>query len=192
MQARRNELMRLSMKTVATVFCIGVALIPSGLYLYWQANQARDGLETKLSQATPFTEEYYALEGSLKWWRNATASTYWPISLALIATGIIILSASSAYCVFRTPRSPPSVGDEVTKMKDEVTQMRDQLAELRDGWRVYDLGDGSKIKVKMELKGAKRLNRYTEDGNPIYTVDVKPIVQVVYAPEEFRKQENTS
>ena len=179
--------MRLSMRAVATVFCVGVALIPSGLYLYWQANQARDGLETKLSQATPFTEEYYALEGSLRWWRNATASTYWPVSLLLIATGMIILSASSVYCIFSPPRSPPSVGGEVTKMKDEVTEMRDQLAELREGWRTYDLGDGAKIKVKMEMKGAKRLNRFTEDGNPIYTVDARPVVQVVSVPEELKE-----
>ncbi len=179
--------MRLSMKAVAAVFCVGVALVPSGLYLYWQANQTTDGLETKLSQATPFTEEYYALEGSLKWWRNATASTYWPISLALMATGILILSASSAYFVFRSPRSPPSVGDEVPQMIDEVTRLKDQLEEMRDGWRIYDLGDGSKIKVKMQLKGAHRLNKYTEDGNPMYTVDVRPVVQVVSVPEELKE-----
>jgi len=179
--------MRLSMKAVATMFCVGVALIPAGLYLYLQANQARDGLETKLSHATPFTEEYYALEGSLKWWRNTTASTYWPVSLLLMATGMIILSASSVYCVFSPPRNPPSAEDEVKKMKDEVTEMRGQLAEIRDGWRTYDLGDGATIKVKMELKGAKRLNRFTDDGNPIYTVDVRPVVQVVSVPEELKE-----
>ncbi len=179
--------MRLSIKAVATVFCVGVALIASGLYLYWQANQARDGLETKLSQATPFTEEYYALEGSLKWWRNATASTYWPVSLSLMATGLVVLAASGVYGILSPSRDPSSAGDEVKKMKDEVTKIKEELEEMRNGWRLYNLGDGSKIKVKFEFKGAKRSSTFTEDGNPIYTVDVRPIVQVVYVPEELKE-----
>ena len=166
--------MRLSPKVIITFFVVGMALIPAGLYLYWQANQTTDGLETKLSHATPFTDEYYALEGSLNWWRNATASTYLPVSILLIATGMIISAASSVFCVFRPLRSPPSNGGEIAE---------------KDGWKSYDLADGSKIKVKMELLGAKRSTKFTEDGLPIYTVQVEPVVQVVSVPEELRKPE---
>ncbi len=167
--------MRLSPTVVITFLVVGMALIPAGLYLYWQANQTTYGLETKLSQVTPFTDEYYALEGSLNWWRNATASTYWPVSLLLIATGMIISAASCTFCVFRPPRSFPLNEDETRE---------------KDGWMFYDLADGSKIKVKMELRSAKRSTKFTEDGLPIYTVQVEPVVQVISVPEELRKTDN--
>jgi hypothetical protein len=36
------------------------------------------------------------------------------------------------------------------------------------------------------VKGAKRLNKYSEDGLPVYTVDAEPVVQVVEVPEELK------
>ena len=53
-------------------------------------------------------------------------------------------------------------------------------------WNTYKLGDGSTIKVKLVVKGAKRLNTYSEDGMPVYTVETEPVVEVVDVPEALR------
>jgi hypothetical protein len=46
------------------------------------------------------------------------------------------------------------------------------------------------IKVKHKLKSAKRLEKYSPDGIPIYVVDYDNIVQVVSVPEKLTKKTN--
>jgi len=93
-------------KIAVIVFCVGVILILAGQSLYRYANQTISDLETKLSQADLFTNEYYALEGSLRWWRTAIVSTYGPISIFLIAAGITVLTLLTAYFALAILRSP--------------------------------------------------------------------------------------
>jgi hypothetical protein len=67
-----------------------------------------------------------------------------------------------------------------------------QMPESREDerWSTFRLGDGSTIKVKLVVKGAKRLNKYAPDGMPVYTVDTENIVKVVEVPEELKVRAN--
>jgi len=56
----------------------------------------------------------------------------------------------------------------------------------------YTLSDGATIKVKHKLKSAKRLEKYSPDGIPIYVVDYDNIVQVVSVPEKLIKKSKES
>ena len=46
----------------------------------------------------------------------------------------------------------------------------------------------SNNKVKHELKSAKRLEKYSPDGMPIYVVDYDNIAQVLSLPEKLVKK----
>jgi hypothetical protein len=46
--------------------------------------------------------------------------------------------------------------------------------------------------VKHKLKSAKRLDKYSPDGIPIYVVDYDNIVQVVSLPEKLARKSKTS
>jgi hypothetical protein len=46
-------------------------------------------------------------------------------------------------------------------------------------WNTYRLSDGTLLKVKVILKGVKRLKQYLPDGIPIYTIMTEPIVRTL-------------
>ena len=43
--------------------------------------------------------------------------------------------------------------------------------EIEENWNTYTLSDGTTIKVKLVLRGVKRLKRYEPDGSPIYVIN---------------------
>ena len=55
---------------------------------------------------------------------------------------------------------------------------------------IYRLSDGTTIKIKTELKGVKRLNRFTEDGKPVYSVNADNLVEIVEVPEQLMAPAN--
>jgi hypothetical protein len=67
-------------------------------------------------------------------------------------------------------------------------ELRDEKLENKEHWHIYKLSDGSTIKVKHKLKSAKRLEKYSPDGIPIYVVDYDNIVQVVSVPEKLTER----
>jgi hypothetical protein len=83
---------------IAIILSAGVALIVAGESLYWYTNAIIDSLELKLSQVGLSQNNYYALQGSLNWWRTQEASSYEPISFFLIIAGISTVLILAAYC----------------------------------------------------------------------------------------------
>jgi hypothetical protein len=64
--------------------------------------------------------------------------------------------------------------------------------EEEEHWNVYTLEDGTVLKVKLVLRGVKRLNRYEPDGNPIYVINSINVVRTVNVPEELRRKPKES
>jgi hypothetical protein len=71
---------------------------------------------------------------------------------------------------------------------EAVEERRETEPQSEEPWCSYTLSDGSTIKVKHKLKSAKRLEKYSPDGLPIYAVDYDNIVQVVSVPEKLTKK----
>jgi hypothetical protein len=126
----------------------------------------------KIDSIVNVTLYSYGLQFSYDW-----ATPYWTLGwVVMIMSGVIFGLASSTQAYLLLRRSTVIVGKaERGKVEED------------GGWRVYNLADGSTIKVKMTVKGATRLNKYSDDGLPIYTVNVEPVVQVVHVPEEIRE-----
>jgi uncharacterized membrane protein YfhO len=57
-------------------------------------------------------------------------------------------------------------------------------------WNTYKLSDGSTIRIKTVLKGVKRLNTFTEEGKPVYSVKADNVVEVMEAPRQLMKPED--
>jgi len=64
--------------------------------------------------------------------------------------------------------------------------------ELEEHWNVYQLSDGTKLKVKMILRGVKRLNQYEPDGTPIYVINSLNVVRAVEIPPEVKAKPKKS
>lgn len=58
--------------------------------------------------------------------------------------------------------------------------------EVEEHWNIYQLEDGSLLKVKLVLIGVKRLKKYNPDGTPIYLINSQNIVRVVRIPPELK------
>lgn len=66
------------------------------------------------------------------------------------------------------------------------------FTEEEEHWNVYKLSDGSTLKVKLVLKGIKRLKRYNPDGMPIYVIQSQNIVRSVDVPEKLKQKPKES
>lgn len=112
----------------------------------------------------------YGLQFSTTW-----ARPYWNMGGVLLAMGWTIVIVAGLFQVYLVMSKAPA--------NSSITQLHEGQDER---WNTFKLGDGSTIKVKLVVKGAKRLNKYSEDGMPIYTVDTEPLVQVVDVPEALK------
>jgi hypothetical protein len=114
----------------------------------------------------------YGLQFSADW-----ATQY----LTAIRTGFamswLVITTTIAFQVYLTRK---------TKEKSEEQRETEPISE--DPWCIYTLSDGSTIRVKHKLKSAKRLEKHSPDGIPIYVVDYDNIVQVVSVPEKLIKK----
>ena len=64
--------------------------------------------------------------------------------------------------------------------------------ETEEHWNTYTLSDGTTIKVKLVLRGVKRLNRYEPDGNPIYVINSINVVRSLNVPSELKAKPKES
>ena len=64
--------------------------------------------------------------------------------------------------------------------------------ELEEHWNVYQLSDGTKLMVKLILRGVKRLNQYEPDGIPIYVINPINVVRAVEIPPEVKAKPKKS
>jgi hypothetical protein len=118
----------------------------------------------------------YGLQFSAEW-----ATPYWNtirIGFAMSWLAIFTVVASTIYLMTRKNK-------EENQEKNEKREKESKDEKL---WHRYRLSDGSNIKVKYNLKSAKRLEKLSPDGMPVYVVESDNIVQVVSAPLELIKK----
>ena len=58
--------------------------------------------------------------------------------------------------------------------------------EVEENWNTYSLSDGTTLKVKLVLRGVKRLKNFEPDGSPIYVINTINVVRSVDVPQELR------
>ncbi len=58
--------------------------------------------------------------------------------------------------------------------------------EVEENWNTYTLSDGTTLKVKLVLRGVKRLKNYEPDGSPIYVINTINVVMAVDIPPELK------
>jgi len=56
----------------------------------------------------------------------------------------------------------------------------------QEQWNTYKLADGTIMKVKLVLKGVKRLKKHLPDGTPIYMIMSDNVVRVINVPENLK------
>jgi len=66
------------------------------------------------------------------------------------------------------------------------------FTEEREHWNTYKLKDGTTLKVKLVLRGIKRLKKWNADGSPIYLINSQNVVRAVDIPKELRAKPRTS
>jgi hypothetical protein len=110
----------------------------------------------------------YGLQFSPDW-----ATLYWTtVRVGFAVSGLVIVTAVALQLFFT-----------------RVTKEMDEPKGTEAHWSMYTLSDGSTIKVQHKLKSAKRLEKYSPDGLPVYVVDYDNIVQVVSVPEKLTKKQ---
>jgi hypothetical protein len=60
------------------------------------------------------------------------------------------------------------------------------FVEEKEFWNEYKLEDGTTLKVKLILRGVKRLDRFEPDGTPIYVINSMNVVRAVDVPETLK------
>ena len=64
--------------------------------------------------------------------------------------------------------------------------------EVEENWNTYTLSDGTTLKVKLVLRGVKRLRRFEPDGTPIYVINSINVVRAVDIPDELKAKPKES
>jgi len=59
-------------------------------------------------------------------------------------------------------------------------------------WNTYRLSDGTTLKVKIVLRGVKRLKGHEPDGSPIYMINSINVVRAVNVPEGLKTKPKES
>ena len=133
----------------------------------------------------------YGLQFSADW-----ATQYWiAIRTGFAMSWLVIITAIAfqVYLTRKTKEKPEEQREtEPTREEPWTGERRETEPTSEDPWCTYTLSDGSTIKVKHKLKSAKRLEKYSPDGIPIYVVDYDNIVQVVNVPEKLIKKSKES
>ena len=79
--------------------------------------------------------------------------------------------------------APPGI--RITQ-KDLIEGIDVDFSEEQESWNIYKLSDGTTMKVKLVLRGVKRLKRYSPDGNPIYIIQTQNVVRTLDIPTEIK------
>jgi hypothetical protein len=112
----------------------------------------------------------YGLQFSTDW-----ANPYWiAIRTAFVMTWIVAIASIGLQIYNALQKSDGKKMTEQNSMPEEKH------------WRTYNLGDGATIRVKLVLKSAKRLNKFSLDGLPMYSVATDNVVEVINVPEKLK------
>ena len=79
--------------------------------------------------------------------------------------------------------APPGI--RITQ-RDLMEGVDVDFSEEQETWNIYRLNDGTIMKVKLVLRGVKRLKRYSPDGNPIYIIQTQNVVRTLDIPKELK------
>jgi hypothetical protein len=60
------------------------------------------------------------------------------------------------------------------------------FTEEKEFWNEYKLADGTTLKVKLVLRGVKRLKKYEPDGTPVYVINSINVVRAINVPENIK------
>ncbi len=66
------------------------------------------------------------------------------------------------------------------------------FTEEKEYWNVYRLSDGTTLKIKLILRGIKRLKKWLPDGSPIYVVNSTNVVRTINIPKELKAKPKVS
>lgn len=66
------------------------------------------------------------------------------------------------------------------------------FTEENEYWNVYKLRDGTTLKIKLVLRGVKRLKKWGPDGTPMYLINSTNVVRAVNIPKELKKKPKPS
>ena len=66
------------------------------------------------------------------------------------------------------------------------------FTEEKEHWNTYNLKDGTTLKVKLVLRGVKRLKKCDPTGSPIYLINSTNIVRAVNIPKDLKAKPKTS
>ncbi len=66
------------------------------------------------------------------------------------------------------------------------------FTEVEEHWNVYQLSDGTKLKVKLIVRGVKRLNQFEPDGTPVYLINSMNVVRAVDIPDSVKAKPKKS
>jgi hypothetical protein len=66
------------------------------------------------------------------------------------------------------------------------------FTEVEEHWNVYQLSDGTKLKVKLIIRGVKRLNQFEPDGTPVYLINSMNVVRTIDIPPEIKAKPKKS
>ncbi len=90
----------------------------------------------------------------------------------------------------------PGYNDGILMKKLPVGALADSVDldfdEVEENWNTYTLSDGTTIKVKLVLRGVKRLKRFEPDGTPIYVINSINVVRAVNVPQELKAKPKES
>ena len=76
---------------------------------------------------------------------------------------------------------------------DALTNSIDlDFQEEEEHWNVYKLSDGTKLKVKLILRGVKRLNQFEPDGTPVYVINSMNVVRAIDVPIDVKAKPKKS
>jgi hypothetical protein len=76
---------------------------------------------------------------------------------------------------------------------DALTGSTDlDFTELEEHWNIYQLSDGTKLKVKLIIRGVKRLNQFEPDGTPVYLINSMNVVRAVDIPDSVKAKPKKS
>jgi hypothetical protein len=65
-------------------------------------------------------------------------------------------------------------------------------SESKEYWNEYKLTDGTTLKIKLILKGVKRLKKHNPDGTPLYLIMSDNVLRVLDVPKELRARPKES
>jgi hypothetical protein len=94
---------------ISVFFWIGAILILTGITISLYVGSVIRMLEEKLYFEDLPPEEQWAYEGSYQWWRMARITTYDPLSIILIAVGLVALTYSFILAIQSRPTRLSSV-----------------------------------------------------------------------------------